>query len=314
MAKTYAAFYLPPEKREEAIPDPKESRYIKDTLKAAWKNFKGNVSGAINDYEDYFDEIGDNMDIQCGTAFTQRYAAGALSKIINGEAVTNKTMLDSLFNTYAPALNAGLAQSGFNSLVEMRNAVQAGNGSINVPHFIQGFSNGLNTVKDATFREDISKYGEEIPIDVITQCVFEYGRGVAEKKIKADQTLDLAQYIGELDPVKITIDAHVKNENAELWSINDFSNKIIDQFMTQKGIAFRAGKSIYENCIITFYKPTITSIYDISFQIKLEYNYRMNTKSQETNGYMIMNPNPANKEIANKYSEEVYGGIITANL
>ena len=253
------------------------------------------------------------MDIQCGTAFTQRYAAGALSKIINGEAVTNKTMLDSLFNTYAPALNAGLAQSGFNSLVEMRNAVQAGNGSINVPNFIQGFSNGLNTVKDATFREDISKYGEEIPIDVITQCVFEYGREVAEKKIKADQTLDLAQYIGELDPVKITIDAHVKNENAELWSINDFSNKIIDQFTTQKEIIFRAGKSIYENCIISFYKPTITSIYDISFQIKLEYNYRMNTKSQDANGYMIMNPNPTNKKLTNKYSEEVYGGIITAN-
>ena len=313
MAKTYAAFYLPPEIKEEAIPDPKESRYIKDTLKAAWKNFKGDVSGAIRDYEGYFDEIGDNMDIQCGTAFTQRYAAGALSKIINGEPVTNKTMLDSLFNTYAPALNAGLAQSGFNSLVEMRNAIQTGNGSINVPNFIQGFSNGLNTVKDATTREAISKYGEEIPIDVITQCVFEYGREVAEKKIKADQTLDLAQYIGELDPVKITIDAHVKNENAELWSINDFSNKIIDQFTTQKEIIFRAGKSIYENCIISFYKPTITSIYDISFQIKLEYNYKMNTKSQKRNGYMIMNPNPTNKKLANKYSEEVYGGIITAN-
>ena len=313
MAKTYAAFYLPPEIKEDAIPDPKETRYIKDTLKAAWKNFKGDVSGTIKNYEEYFDEIADNMDIQCGTAFTQRYAAGALSKIINGEAVTNKTMLDSLFNTYAPALNAGLAQSGFNSLVEMRNAVQTGNGNINVPNFIQGFSNGLNTVKDVTTREAISKYGEEIPIDVITQCVFEYGREVAEKKIKADQTLDLAQYIGELDPVKITIDAHVKNENAELWSINDFSNKIIDQFTTQKGIIFRAGKSIYENCIITFYKPTITSIYDIDFQIKLEYNYQMNTKSQKTNGYIIMNPNPANKKVANKYSEEIYGGIITAN-
>ena len=39
----------------------------------------------------------------------------------------------------------------------------------------------------------------------------------------------------------------------------------------------------------------------------------MNTKSQKTNGYIIMNPNPANKEVANKYSEEIYGGIITAN-
>ena len=309
MAKTYAAFYLPPEKREEAIPDPKETRYIKDTLKAAWKNFKGDVSGTIKNYEEYFDEIADNMDIQCGTAFTQRYAAGALSKIINGEAVTNKTMLDSLFNTYAPALNAGLAQSGFNSLVEMRNAVQAGNGNINVPNFIQGFSNGLNTVKDVTTREAISKYGEEIPIDVITQCVFEYGREVAEKKIKADQTLDLAQYIGELDPVKITIDAHVKNENAELWSINDFSNKIIDQFTTQKGIIFRAGKSIYENCIITSYKPTITSIYDIDFQITIKYNYQMKQHSYEEKGYRIVNPNPYNIELNNLYANEKYMGI-----
>ena len=64
-----------------------------------------------------------------------------------------------------------------------------------MPNFIQGFSNGLNTVKDVTTREAISKYGEEIPIDVITQCVFEYGREVAEKKIKADPTLDLVQYI-----------------------------------------------------------------------------------------------------------------------
>ena len=232
MAKTYAAFYLPPEKREEAIPDPKETRYIKDTLKAAWKNFKGDVSGTIKNYEEYFDEIADNMDIQCGTAFTQRYAAGALSKIINGEAVTNKTMLDSLFNTYAPALNAGLAQSGFNSLVEMRNAVQAGNGNINVPNFIQGFSNGLNTVKDATFREDISKYGEEIPIDVITKCVYEYDRIIAQQKI--DKKIDLSQYVGNLDPVTITINANVKNENAELWNINDFSNKIMDLFMKEE--------------------------------------------------------------------------------
>ena len=311
MAKTYAAFYLPPEIKEEAIPDPKESRYIKDTLKAAWKNFKGDVSGTIRDYEDYFDEIGDNMDIQCGTAFTQRYAAGALSKIINGEAVTNKTMLDSLFNTYAPALNAGLAQSGFNSLVEMRNAVQAGNGSINVPNFIQGFSNGLNTVKDATFREDISKYGEEIPIDVITKCVYEYKRTIAQQKI--DEKIDLSQYVGNLDPVTITINANVKNENAELWNINDFFFFLMDLFMKEESIIFRAGKSIYENCIISSYIPTITSIYDISFEIKLKYDYSMNLKSQEADGYMIMNPNPTNKKLANKYSEEVYGGIITAN-
>ena len=249
------------------------------------------------------------MDLQSSTEFVQRYATGALSKIINGEPVTNKTMLDSLFNTYAPALNAGLAQTGFNSLVEMRNAVQAGNGNINVANFVQGFSDGLSIVQSATERVNFSKYGEEIPIDVISECVYEYDRIIAKQKI--DGKIDLSQYVGDLDPVTITIKAHVKNENAELWSVNDFSNKIIDLFMKEESIIFRAGKSIYENCIISSYKPTITNIYDISFTMTLSYNHKMNLQSEEANGYRVIKPNPYNKELKNLCATEKYLGIQT---
>ena len=62
--------------------------------------------------------------------FAQRYATGALTKIINGEPITNKTMLDSLFNTYAPAFNATLEQTGYNSIMQMKDA--AAHGTINV--------------------------------------------------------------------------------------------------------------------------------------------------------------------------------------
>ena len=308
MAKTYAAFYLPPEEEEEKIADPANSRHISDTLVAAWNNVKNNVSGSIENYQYEFGKIADSMDIQSSSVFAQRYAAAALSKIINGLPVTNKTMLDSLFNTYAPALNAGLLQSGFNSLVEMRNAVEAGNGLINVPNFIQGFSTGLDTVMQAGKKEP-SKYGEEIPIDVLTKCVYEYDRIIAQQKI--DEKIDLSQYVGELDPVTITIEAHVKNENAELWNVNDFSNKIIDLFMKEEGIIFRAGKSIYENCIISSYQPTIISIYDIGFTMALSYNHKMNLRSQESNGYRVIKPNPYNKELKNLCATEKYLGIQT---
>ena len=303
MTKTYAAFYLPPEEKEVRVPNQKNVDRTTGLLLQA-KN-KAKQLFSVNTIT----EMARNIDLQSTTEFTQRYAVGALTKIINGEPVTNKTMLDSLFNTYAPALNAGLAQTGFNSIVEMKNAAQAGNGQINVANFVQGFSNGLSIVQSATERVNFSKYGEEVPIDVISECVYEYDRIIAKQKIVGK--IDLSQYVGDLDPVTITIKAHVKNENAELWSVNDFSNKIIDLFMKEESIIFRAGKSIYENCIITSYQPTITNIYDISFTMTLSYNHKMNLQSQEGNGYRVIKPNPYNKELKNLCATEKYLGIHT---
>ena len=251
-----------------------------------------------------------NIDLQSTTEFVQRYAVGAMSKIINGEPVTNKTMLDSLFNTYAPALNAGLAQTGFNSLVELRNAVQAGNGSINVANFVQGFSNGLSVVQAATEKVDYSKYGEEIPIDVIDEFTYTYKTDVAQRTV--DQEGFLPLYIDNLDPVVVTMKAHVKNENAELWNMNDFGNKIVDVMQRKEKVTFRVGKSIYENCIICKYFPTITSIYDLYFEADINIDYRLNTQSEKGTGGRVMNPSRLLGDFNFRVcSKEVYKGIIT---
>ena len=304
MAKTYAAFYLPPEEKEVKVPNQENVDRIRGTLIQAKNKAKLAIS------ETLLDEMSGNIDLQSTTEFVQRYAVGAMSKIINGEPVTNKTMLDSLFNTYAPALNAGLAQTGFNSLVEMRNAAQAGNGSINVANFIQGFSNGLSIVQAATEKVDYSKYGEEIPIDVIEKYEYEYYTKVAAQKI--EKLGFLPEYISDLEPVKITIWAHVKNENAELWNMNDFGNKLVDSMQKKDKITFRSGKSIYENCIITRYKPTITSIYDLYFEADINIDYRLNTQSEKGTGGRVMNPSRLLGDFNFRVcSKEVYKGIIT---
>ena len=303
MAKTYAAFYLPPEEKEVKLPDQKNVDRTANSLSGTLKNLS-EIKSLVD-----VKEMARNIDLQSTTEFTQRYAVGALTKIINGEAVTNKTMLDSLFNTYAPALNAGLAQTGFNSLVEMKNAAQAGNGKINVANFVQGFSNGLSIVQSVAEKSNYSKYGEEIPIDVITQYIGTYNRTLAEQKIK--EKVDLEKYIGILDPVEMEVHGHVKNEHAEIWRINDFSHKITDCMMKERAIIFRVGKGIYEDCLITSYKPTIINIYDISFVVKLKYNYYLNMQSVTNNKNGInINPNPNNQKLKNKLAKEVYGGII----
>ena len=307
MTKTYAAFYLPPEEKEVKVPNQENVDRIRGTLIQAKNKAKLAIS------ETLLDEMSGNIDLQSTTEFIQRYAVGAMTKIINGEPVTNKTMLDSLFNTYAPALNAGLAQTGFNSLVEMRNAAQAGNGQINVANFVQGFSDGLSIVQSAADKTDYrSKYGEEIPIDVISKFIYTYKTETAYQKIEDVEFLP--QYINDLEPLNIKIFGHVKNENAELWNMNEFSNKLVDIMLKKEKLYFRVGKSIYENCIISLYQPTIKNIYDIKFEMDIKMQYQLNTYSQNDNPLIKMNPRKTQGDSGNfNYNiacKEVYKGIM----
>ena len=234
-----------------------------------------------------------------------------MAKIINGEPVTNKTMLDSLFNTYAPALNAGLAQTGFNSLVEMRNAVQAGN-NINVPNFIQGFSNGLSVIQDMCI-EKPSKYGEEIPIDVVTELKYTYTLKTPTQEVLNGDNIE--KYINNLKKIKCQLTATIKNENAELWQVNDFNTKIINIMNSQKAITFRVGKSIYEDCIIETYAPTVQTIHSFTFisDIRLSRNSIGNSYQNRTKRIMKIKPpvGDFDKINYNLAAKEVYGGIIS---
>ncbi len=85
-----------------------------------------------------------NITLEGATDFVQKYGTAALTTIINKQPVTSQTMLDGLFNGFAPALDMTAVQMGYNSVVEMKNAVQAGN--INVTNFIHGFDGALSTV------------------------------------------------------------------------------------------------------------------------------------------------------------------------
>ncbi len=299
MATTYAAFYLPTSEDNLIFPNRENAQSNFNTLWGALKN-TNNDSGM--EYS-LLQGIADNLDIQGTTAFTQKYAAAAISDIINGEQVTSQMKLDSLFNTYAPALNLSLLQSGFNSLKEMKNAVKAGN--VNVSNFIQGLSSGMSAVTDIMKTEELdNSYGEELPIDVVTKCELSFTEQVAQNTRKVEQKL--ADYISDFYPCRLTLTGRVKNENAELWSINEFSNKILDIMYSKEYFKVRIGKTIYDNCIFSEYYPAIENIYNLAIRAVILLDCRNAGKNSDS---LIIDTCKSDLELYNETADDFYGGI-----
>ena len=135
---TYAAIYIKPEKPLNKVVNAVKAQTIQGELKQAFNNAKNNIKN--------FDlkTFASNITLEGATDFVQKYGTAALTTIINKQPVTSQMMLDGLFNGYAPALDMTAIQMGYNSVVEMKNAIQAGN--INVANFIHGFDGALSTV------------------------------------------------------------------------------------------------------------------------------------------------------------------------
>ena len=302
---TYAAFYLP---KEQTSPIKVNHNMVARLARNLYSGIrKGNWKAFENDVND----IARNMNIQGTTAFAQRYAVGAVSKIMNGEPITNKTMMDSLFNTYAPALNLGLAQTGYNSLMQMKDA--ALHGTINPANFLEGFSSGLQAVTDSLQSDNLAdRYGDEIPIDVVEQLDYKYSNTLPQKSAEMSTSIE---YISHVDPVEIKLTAHIKNKNAELWEVNDTLQILGSMQVDKKPVTLRVGKSIYENCYIKEMLPVITNINEIKLVITLQYDYNKDQMSRRINDkskYMILNP--GNKqEIKNLLASEVYMGTIVVS-
>ena len=280
MTSKYAAFYVPTD-----VSKPIE---VNQSVKEQIYNEFGGAKAKVTEAASYYDlkKLAAAMSTVSMTEFTQKYVTAALTKVMLGQPVKSEAMLDELFNTFAPALNMSLAQTGYNSLAEMRTAIKSGNA--NAANLIQGLSNGFSMFVVENAGVSYSKYGEEIPIDVVTLLDYQY-----ETEAPKHRTLNNTEqvdYITMNSTITLTVKGHFKNENAELWSANELSNKIVDLMVNKKLVYFRAGKSIYENCLIKKYAPKIENIYDISFTAEIAIEQNTKTSSQIYGNTRIMNP------------------------
>lgn len=232
-----------------------------------------------------------------------------LTRIVNGESLPSEHLLDLFFNAFAPALNAGLLQTEYNSLKEMRIAIKAG--KINLPNFIDGLATGLDTLYKESINEApetpferSAKYGVEIPIDVVTKIQYIYSTAVATQK--TDGQNQETSYVSTPQDITIKLNANIKNTKGDEWDVNYVIDKIIDTMRSKQRITIRLGKKIYENCIIKSFKPTITNLYDFAFVAEI---IHQPPKQEKT----AFNSQTCHPSIRNAMQEEVYKGIMFPN-
>lgn len=306
---TYAAIYI---KKENQITNPinaVQANGIKGQLTQAFSNARNTLQN-FN-----ITQMANNITLQSATEFTQKYAVGALTMIINQRPVTNQMMLDSLFNGLAPALNITAAQAGFNSILEMKNAVQAGN--INVANFMQGLSNGLQTVTDTmTGAQDYSKYGEEIPIDLTTNITRQYISETPDRRVQAGQTYN--EYVHNL-PLSMSFSGIIKDDLN--YTAHEFADRLEEIMQTKEPFTFRAGDKIFENYIFTSFTPRRETEAGIQFDAEIkvvlegdvEYvkvNIPRQTSGSGSGTRVQVTNTKKTQDIKNKTSQEKYIGKI----
>lgn len=255
---TYAAFYIPKENLLNQVADAKIVQKTENMLSQAVNSAKEKISN--------FDikSVAKNMTLQSATEFGQKYAVGALTKIINGEPITNTTMADSLFNGFAPALGLTAFQSGFNSVMEMKSALCAG--KVNVANFLQGFSNGLQLVQDEREKPDYSKYGEEIVIDLLTSITRNHVAETPDRRVQSGQTYN--EYVHNL-PLVIPFSGMIKD--GKNYTASEFSDRLEEIMLSKVPFTFRSGEKIYENYIFSNFTPQQEAESGIRFEAEIKY-------------------------------------------
>ena len=303
MTTTTAALYIP------KVEDLSDNSKLEPELSSitAGKLISAAKLNGVNIKNFNFKSIGKYMVEHVDSEFTQRYAVGALTKILNGQAVTNKTMLDSLFNTYAPVLNAGLYKTGYNSLMAMKDAVT--HGTINPSNFLSGLSTGIETINnERTSLTYKNQNYEEIPIDVVEKCEYEYKTVVPEHAKSKDA--EATDYISNMQRILVKLHGHVKNDSAELWDMNDFSYKISDAMSQKKLSIVRIGRTIYEDVVLADYNPVIENIHDIHFvlQFYIPYMEKQEIGNVDEEGKLKIVKNELRTELRNKTATTEYIG------
>jgi len=308
----YAAFYIPKEEPQKKLANQKLVQKTGNLLQQSISNAKQKISNID------IKGMAKNITLQSATEFTQKYAVGALTTIINNEPVTNQTMLDALFNGFAPALELTAFQSGYNSLMQMRTAVIGGN--VNVPNFLTGLEQGLKLVENAKNKIDYSKYGDEIVIDLTVEFARDEIIESADRRVESGQIYN--EYIHNL-PETLNIKGIVKNNKT--YSCDEFCELLENVKIARRPFNFRAGNKIFENYVFTQFHPVTSSEHFIEFDAQIKkfnsgsielVNVKIPKQSKgsgNNNNKRIQNVNQIkNQAIKNATQSEKYEGIVGA--
>ena len=182
----------------------------------------------------------------------------------------------------------------------MYNAALAG--QINVANFVQGFSDSMSAVTEQMRQENYTKYGEELPIDVVEKFNVSTKAGITRQRVDM-----ITEYVTQIQDIELSLVGYIKNENAQFWRSGDYINKLISMQNKQIHIILRIGSDFYEECVLEKMEAEVTNIYSIKVTAKLKYSFYVGNYSRRKKDGRIMNPEP--RVIGDFPTESTYGGI-----
>lgn len=255
---TYAAIYIKPEKPKAGVVNAVKASTIQGQLKQAFNSAKNNIKN--------FDlkSFANNLTLEGATDFTQKYATAGLTKIINGEPITSQSMMDGLFNGFAPAIDMTAVQMGYNSVKEMQVAVK--NGNINVANFMQGFSGALSTVvNNKKQAADYSYLGDEITIDMIIDIDRQNIAETPDRRVQSGQVYN--EYIHIL-PKVLSFSGKIKDGGK--YTADEYEEILDGVFQSKKPFTFRAGEKVFENYVFTSFIPANNFEQSLNFSAEIK--------------------------------------------
>ena len=273
MSNIYSAFY---------IPSDLSSNF-------GGKSFKNILTGTTNLVQSYggktsitssvvnsIKNIAEKINLQSTSDFLEKYVIGALSELAGGNKISGSKLCEILINNYAPALNLGALQMGYNSIENYIAAVESR--EVNFSAFLESFSGGLNALSESILGVNYSAYGKEYPLDVVESCEKFFKINTPEHSYNSGIT----NYVSGLKNFEILVTAHIKNSTTSIETINSLADIFREVMAKRQQITFRLGREIYESCALAKFTPLVTNIYELKFQAKLIYDVPTNFYSDES--------------------------------
>ena len=254
----FASLYVKNDNPKLLSMDNVKATSIQGQIQQAFDTAKTSISG-FN-----VKEFAQNITLQGATSFTQKYATAGLTKIINGEAITNTSMLEGLFNGFAPAMGMTAVQSGYNDIQEMRTAIQGG--TINVTGFLNGFSGALNTIKNSSLATtNYTKYGDEITVDMLVDIDYQYISETPDRRVQSGQVYN--EYIHNLPDV---VNFNGKLKEGLNYTSNEYKDLLLQIRNSKKPFTLRVGTDIFEDYCFTSLIPAKNFEESLAFQCEIK--------------------------------------------
>ncbi len=285
MSQSVSAFYLPkPKKHKKSLFNSVAKSLLSANILRIINSNNLNLSNfnSVN--------FAQNFLSCCNSTKNMKYSFSVLSNILSGKPVRSSTLLNLFFSGFSLVLSNKLLKFGYSDMNALIADIKSGNLCVSAQNFLQEFSDALAFANKSLGADMASRYGDELPIDVVENCGFLYQDSIALHKISSPD--ELVNWVSDMAPVTMNLEVCINNSSGQFSDIDSYIQRLCECMLNKLRITVRLGKNIYQNCIIESLNPNVSNVYMFKLFVKLRFNYYSGLYNVNSGNNIILNPTP----------------------